>query len=347
MNFTSNRAILAGAAVVFGSFGLSPSWAAYPAFDGYADETLYAVTDSSVRQLVKFQSRGRVHHDGLPTQTNDRLPLTTIGSLSGIVPGQNVKAIDFRPSDGQLYALSTSGKDYSLYIVNLNTAALTLVGGGTKSGNGFAESVKIEFNPVDDYIRITDQAYDGTATYVGYNARINPVNGSLIGEDSSFHYNSPTDPNQGSVPFLKATAYRNSRLGATETQFYGYEFLRQDRIVLSDDAGSGDLYPQTPNYLLPFFFAGHASIGLQAAMDISGETDSVYLAFRNSSAPQEFYRLRASDGFLWEYSLGFDQPLLDMSVYSPNVFGTVAPEPTSLALILGVGPVLTARRRRG
>ena len=46
---------------------------------------------------------------------------TTIGALTGIVGTQLVRAIDFRPADGKLYAVSNLGTAAQLYTVNQST----------------------------------------------------------------------------------------------------------------------------------------------------------------------------------------------------------------------------------
>ena len=52
--------------------------------------------------------------------------VTTIGNFTGVIPGQTVRTIDFRPANGVLYAISTNGAAAAqLYSVNLATAVLT------------------------------------------------------------------------------------------------------------------------------------------------------------------------------------------------------------------------------
>jgi hypothetical protein len=49
---------------------------------------------------------------------------TLMGTITGLPPGNTLRAIDFRPSNGKLYALSTApGGQYNLFTVNLLTGA--------------------------------------------------------------------------------------------------------------------------------------------------------------------------------------------------------------------------------
>jgi hypothetical protein len=54
--------------------------------------------------------------------------VATIGNITGVGAGESVDGIDFRPSDGLLYMLTTGGGVSRVYTVNLTTAAATLVG---------------------------------------------------------------------------------------------------------------------------------------------------------------------------------------------------------------------------
>ncbi len=53
--------------------------------------------------------------------------VTTIGTVTGVNVGDVVDGIDFRPSDGLLYMLTTGGGFSRLYTVNITTAVATLV----------------------------------------------------------------------------------------------------------------------------------------------------------------------------------------------------------------------------
>ncbi len=76
-------------------------------------------------------------------------------SLSGVPGGQSQRAIDFRPSNGRLYMLSTGSttSDAWLYMLNLNTGAAALVGSITLTGAlGIRHSM--DWSPVTDRLHI-------------------------------------------------------------------------------------------------------------------------------------------------------------------------------------------------
>ena len=72
--------------------------------------TIYGVTSSN--QLVRF---------GATSPGN----VTTVGAITGLQSGENVLGIDFRPATGQLYALGSNSR---IYTINKKTGAATLVG---------------------------------------------------------------------------------------------------------------------------------------------------------------------------------------------------------------------------
>ena len=101
--------------------------------------------------------------------------------VTGLVAGQNLVGIDYRPADGQLYTLGVSAAGTAqLYTINPTTGAATAVGttgsfvaaNGTTvvpiAGTGFG----FDFNPVVDRIRVT--------TSTGQNFRINPITGAFV-----------------------------------------------------------------------------------------------------------------------------------------------------------------------
>ena len=79
--------------------------------------------------------------------------ITTIGTITGLQTGENILGIDFRPATGQLYALGSNSR---LYTINLTTGAATLAStlSVTLSGTSFG----VDFNPTVDRLRITSDA---------------------------------------------------------------------------------------------------------------------------------------------------------------------------------------------
>lgn len=135
-------------------------------------------------------------------------------AVSGLGDGDVLLGIDFRPSNGQLYALGTLGQ---LYRVNAGTGAATAVGAPLDpdavplEGEDFG----FDFNPVPDAIRLVSD--------LGENLRINPNTGALIANDGALAF-AGGDPNAGELPTVTASAYTNSDTDpGTGTTLYGID----------------------------------------------------------------------------------------------------------------------------
>ncbi len=155
--------------------------------------TIYGVTNSN--QLVRF---------GATTPGT----VSTVGTITGLQGGETVLGIDFRPVTGQLYALGSNGR---IYTINKNTAVANFVGTLTTALNGTRFGV--DFNPVPDRIRITSDAEQ--------NLRANPNDGTNV-VDGTLAY-AAGDPNNGQNPNITGSAYINSFAGATATTLYNID----------------------------------------------------------------------------------------------------------------------------
>ncbi len=164
----------------------------------------YGVTTSN--QLVRFNS-------GTTTTT------TTVGNIGGLQAGENIVGIDFRPANGQLYALGSSSR---LYTINVGTGVATQVGttgAFTLNGTEFG----FDFNPTVDRIRVVSNT--------GQNLRLNPNDGALAA----------TDPNLNpGTPQVTAAAYTNNFAGATTTTLYDID-TNNDTLYRQDPANAGTL----------------------------------------------------------------------------------------------------------
>ncbi len=97
--------------------------------------------------------------------------LTANVAISGLAAGETVLGIDFRPSDGRLYALTSTGRLYTVDAASgVATLKATLVADTTDatapftglSGNSFS----VDFNPAADRLRVLSDT--------GQSLRINP-----------------------------------------------------------------------------------------------------------------------------------------------------------------------------
>ena len=158
---------------------------------------VYAVTANN--NLISFDSEN-------PSQ------LQSIVQVTGIVAGQVLCGLDFRPATGALYGLAynaTTG-DAQIYTINPTTGVATAVSDAPVSlGTGLG-SIGFDFNPVVDRIRVTGSN--------GSNFRINPITGAIASTDSTLNF-AGGDVNQGNGS-IGASAYTNSFLGTTATTLF-------------------------------------------------------------------------------------------------------------------------------
>ncbi len=242
--------------------------------------------------------------------------MTIVGPISGVVAGQTLQAIDFRPANGLLYAVSSSNAAGQLYTINLTTGALSTVGSGFALTGNTSSAVSIDFNPVVDRLRIV--------TGSGQNYRINPINGTLVAQDTSITTNA----------LIGDIAYTNNVAGATSTTLYGYDYVT-DQL---DTIGSVNGTPVSPNsgQLFVVGDSGLLSGSPLTGFDISGVTGIAYASVfddGSSSAVSGFYRVDLTTGLHTLIGAeAFD--LIDFSVRTAAV--AAVPEPDSLAM-LGIG----------
>jgi len=135
-------------------------------------ETVYAVTDSA--ELIRFNA-------GRPQLLEQRLP------LQGLEPGDRLVGMDYRVARGVLYALSASGR---LYTLDTTSARLTRVGTAPPlllQGQRFG----LDFNPAADRLRLVSDS--------GQNLRLHPDTGALAVIDPNLQR---TRPHTGGSPWV-------------------------------------------------------------------------------------------------------------------------------------------------
>lgn len=136
--------------------------------------------------------------------------------ISGLQNGETILGMDIRPANGQLYALGSTSR---LYTVNIGTGAFTEVGLLTTPLAG--TSFGFDFNPVADLIRVVSNT--------GQNLRVNPTSAAVT-VDANITTATAT---------LSAAAYTNNFKGANATALYVIDHTL-DRLF-SQDANTGVL----------------------------------------------------------------------------------------------------------
>ncbi|MGK2863781.1 MAG: DUF4394 domain-containing protein [Chitinophagaceae bacterium] len=193
-------------------------------------------------------------------------PNTTGGvvtkTLTGLQSGESVLGIDFRPVNGQIYALGSNSR---LYTINTSSGAATFVATLSIALNG--TSFGFDFNPLVDRIRIVSNN--------GQNLRANPADGVTIMDGSL---------NPG-TPSVNAAAYANNFAGTTSTTLY---------VV---DSGNDKLYMQNPPNAGTLVEIGNLGINAESGngFDIGGTSNMAYGVFTTGMSTR-IYSVNISTG---------------------------------------------------
>lgn len=247
--------------------------------------------------------------------------LTSVGITGLSDQFESVAGIDFRPANGQLYALGNSGgSQYRLYTLNYTTGVATQVGSNVMTFSSSAFGFGFDFNPVADHIRIVNNVEE--------NGRLNPEDGTYTADTALTANVSAPSYKQG----IGAAAYTNSVAGATTTQLFDIDYK------------SGALFKQTVPDAGTLEYVGTLGPSLGApstGFDISGLTGVAYLSDPNfGTGNTNLYTVNLTTGGATSLGIvGTDLLLRDIAV-SP------IPEPGSIALLtLGAGILCFGRRR--
>ena len=163
---------------------------------------------------------------------NSATPGTTTApiAVTGLVFGELLMGIDFRPQTGQLYGFGVNaGADtYTVYIISPQTGVATAVGASQAFPGDlpFAFGYGVDFNATVDRLRITTDS--------GLNFRINPNNGTIAGTDT---------PISGLPPGSTGVS------GAAYTNSFGQPSVGAASTLYTLDATSNSLFIQGfPNF---------------------------------------------------------------------------------------------------
>ena len=223
-------------------------------------EALIGLTNNN--ELVTFES-------GKPNQSTSLVPIT------GLMSGESVVGIDFRPSDlgtngvsdiGKLYGITSASRLYVIDAVTgvvSNPVMLSVALNGTSFGIGF--------NPVVDRLRIHSNT--------NQNLRINVETGVTIA-DAPLAY-SAGDVNFGNNPDVTATGYTNNDANrATGTELYAID-VAQD-VLVEFGAASATSGPNSGR--LVTVGALGVDAGLLAGFDISLSSGIAYAVLATSAS---------------------------------------------------------------
>jgi len=173
-------------------------------------ETIVALTSGN--RLLFFDS-------ATPGTVTKSITITTVSNDA-------LKAIDFRPATGNLYAFGASGR---FYILNLTTGATSVPPAVPVAVPG--TSFDIDFNPTVDVVRVTSDA--------DVNVRFNPDDGTIVQQDPALNY-AAGDAHSGANPNIVGAAYTNNFAGAAATVLYGID-SGVDTLVIQNPPNAGIL----------------------------------------------------------------------------------------------------------
>lgn len=148
-------------------------------------------------------------------------------TVAGLGASESIIGLDFRPSDGALYAIVTGGKLYTLNATSGQaTLKSTLTADATDTTSPYAaldgEVFGVNFNPVADRLRVVSNA--------GQNLRINVDTGATTTDGAL---------NPG-TPSVTAAAYSNSFAAACRTRLYVID-TSTGKLLLQDPPNAGTL----------------------------------------------------------------------------------------------------------
>lgn len=147
-------------------------------------------------------------------------PTIISNPITGISAGENILGLDFRPLNGQLYALGSSSR---LYTINASSGAATAVGTvplvPLLSGSNYG----FDFNPTVDRIRVVSDN--------GQNLRLHPDLGTVAAVDGNLNPGTPS---------VAAAAYTNNFAGATSTVLFAIDHTT-DKLYTQNPPNNGTL----------------------------------------------------------------------------------------------------------
>lgn len=184
--------------------------------------------------------------------------------LEGLTDGETIVGLDFRPANGQLYAITSMSR---LMTVNTANGELELVGSGLNpalEGTSFG----FDFNPTVDRIRLVSNS--------GQNLRLHPDLGTVAEVDGSLNPDSP---------YINGAAYTNNFATASST------------VLFVIDSETNMLYTQDPpndGVLNP---VGELGINIDAdnGFDIGGYSNSAFALLQVDGAGG-IYQINLSSG---------------------------------------------------
>jgi hypothetical protein len=159
--------------------------------------------------------------------------VTIVGPVSGLGATEQVLGLDYRPANGDLYAITS---DDRLVRVDRHTAIATVISRTAISTPLSGDAFGFDFNPQIDRIR--------NVSDVGQNLVLNPNTGALQLVATPVFYPAG-DPHEGATPNVVHHAYDNNNAAVTTTQLRAIDSDLDILVKQANNAGTltsvGDL----------------------------------------------------------------------------------------------------------
>jgi uncharacterized protein DUF4394 len=143
----------------------------------------------------------------------------------------NLIGIDFRVSDGRLYAVTDTGSLYTIGLTSSRLGDATLVSNLTPRFAGGFQSL-MDFNPVLDAIRLIG-SNDQNFAVVNSGGNLNATAAQTALSYMAGDVNAGVDPN------ISAGSYTNNYVGATTTLFYAIDYDLDTFVTIKPAAPGG------------------------------------------------------------------------------------------------------------
>jgi hypothetical protein len=240
--------------------------------------------------------------------------------VSGLQPNETILGIDFRPATGQLYALGSTSR---LYTLDPTTGVASAVAASFAPPALSGFSYGFDFNPVIDRIRVVAET--------NQNLVLNPDTGTVQTIAPNVAY-ALGDPNVGVDPNVVHSAYTNNFPGAASTTLFGIDTGID--VLVTQNAATGAL-----STVGPLLTVNAAAAG---GFDISGTTGTAYAALTP---------IGGSVSNLYTVNLATGTAILVGAINGGVVITAITvapiPEPSSAVLLIaGLAVGFIARRRR-
>ncbi len=263
-----------------GGFDISPdNKIVIASLTAYGKEILYSIDLTNGKASEVFKLKDQLIGIAIPTNpvaySNDNAGNLLIFNLSnpgspvvkpftGLQTGETVLGLDMRPATGQLYALGSTGRIYSVNMSSGVSAPVGMQFATALSGTSFG----FDFNPLVDRIRIVSNT--------GQNLRVHPETGVVAFVDGML---------KPGTPEVNAVAYTNNFAGTTTTTLFDID-ISTDMLFKQDPPNDGTL-------------AGVGSLGANVmgdgGFDIGGRSNKGY-ALLSVGGTTSIYEVNLTSG---------------------------------------------------